>query len=762
MKNIYFFASFLMVMFSASLFAQSRVYAPELSSPENYGTRQMPDAILDWHAVTGGGLEIEYEAQLALTADFSNAITFDKTTLTSITMSELLFGQQYFWRVRAYDGSEVSDWSEVWNFTVLNSFRFESNPGDGDEVYTNQTVRWESIIGLSQYQVQIDTLVNWNKTTSGTTDNIFDVAVLAADDKWAVGEGGLIMHYDGTEWMTVDAGVSGDLFDVWFVDATNAFAVGESGLILYYDGSSWVEQTSGVSEDLFGASFVDANTGWVVGDEGTILAYSAGTWSVQESPESVMIMDVFANNASNVWACGEDSFVFFFDGSEWVAEEIGIRDYNGIWFNNENDGWIVGTKGSIFHYDGQLWNPMDPGTKDELFSVHFDGSVGYASGDKGTVCMYNGDWSRTTSSYFDEEMYSIYVMGTDVIAVGEGGAMSEITQAGFDSPFLRTYDVNTSNGVLEFDSIYFTNLLFGKSFYYRLKGMHSQDTTAWSGVKSFMTYPAPELKKPNDGTTDTHLAVELKWDEYDGATQYNIEVSKNEDFNPQLTYVSDSNSILAKVSDFDQLYYWRVRAAHPEDISMWSEVFTFTTINKVTLVAPENEDQSVNKCPRFEWEAIEGVPTYEVWLSLDANFTNPEMATTEEDFLQCQSSLDYDTEYFWKVRGVTAVENSDWSEEYSFRTEAQIGVDEYFTSQSVSVYPNPAQTNAYVSIDSPVDETYTLIVSDVSGKVISEAQMVCFKGMNEMQLNIETLNKGIYVISIKKDNAVVTKKLFVE
>ncbi len=53
MKNIYFFASFLLMLFSFTLMGQSRVYAPELAAPENYGTRQMPNAVLNWFAVTG-------------------------------------------------------------------------------------------------------------------------------------------------------------------------------------------------------------------------------------------------------------------------------------------------------------------------------------------------------------------------------------------------------------------------------------------------------------------------------------------------------------------------------------------------------------------------------------------------------------------------------------------------------------------------------------------------------------------------------------
>lgn len=762
MKNIYFFTSFLMILFSLNVVGQSRIYAPDLAAPENYGMRQMPDAILNWNAVTGGGLEIEYEAQLSLTPDFSNALTFDKTPLTAITMSKLLFGQQYFWRVRAYDGSEVSDWSEVWNFSVLNSFRFEANPADGDEVYTNQTVKWESIIGLLKYEVQVDSVTNWNITPSGTTDNLNGIVILAADDKWAVGDDGLIMHYDGVEWSVVDAGITKDLFDVWFVDGQNGYAVGASGTIIYYDGATWTEQVSGVSKALYGVSFSDVNTGMAVGDDGTILAYSGGTWTAQTAPETSPIMDVYVLSGSRAWACGEDSFIYSYDGTEWTSEEIGIRDYNSVWFNNENDGWVVGKKGSIFHYDGMIWVAMDPGTKNDLFSVHFDGDVGYASGVKGTICMYNGDWSKTTSGYFDEDLFSVFVSGSTAIAVGESGAMTEITAEGFNSPFLRTFNENTSNGSREFDSIYFKNLLFGKTFYYRVRGMHALDTTDWSGVKSFKTFAAPNLKKPNNGSTDTHLSLELKWEEYEGASQYGVEVSNEPNFNFPLTYVSDSVTTRAKVTEFDQKFYWRVRAVHPLDISIWSEVFNFTTLKTVALMVPENEGVGINKCPRFEWTNVAGVPNYEIWLDVNADFSNPEIGVVDRAYMQCQSSLNYDTEYFWKVRGITAVEESEWSDVFSFRTEAQIGVEEYFTNESVSLHPNPSNGDVFIGINSLVDDVYSVTIADITGRLISETEMVCFSGENEMQLNVDGLKKGIYVVGVRKNNTIITKKLFVE
>ncbi len=79
MKNIYSILSLCLVLVSVSVFGQSKIYAPTLNAPENMEVGQMPDVLLDWNAVTGNAIVIEYELQLADNMDFVDAISFDKT-----------------------------------------------------------------------------------------------------------------------------------------------------------------------------------------------------------------------------------------------------------------------------------------------------------------------------------------------------------------------------------------------------------------------------------------------------------------------------------------------------------------------------------------------------------------------------------------------------------------------------------------------------------------------------------------------------------
>ncbi|MCP4630005.1 MAG: hypothetical protein GY850_41830 [bacterium] len=55
------------------------------------------------------------------------------------------------------------------------------------------------------------------------------------------------------------------------MDATHVWAVGAGGTIFFYDGTDWTAQTSGTTDILWGVSAVDATQVWAVGTREIIL-----------------------------------------------------------------------------------------------------------------------------------------------------------------------------------------------------------------------------------------------------------------------------------------------------------------------------------------------------------------------------------------------------------------------------------------------------------------------------------------------------------
>ncbi|MCB2209197.1 MAG: T9SS type A sorting domain-containing protein [Bacteroidetes bacterium] len=755
MKNIYTLTIALLLLFSLSGYGQARIYAPTLNEPENGDIEQVPDVLLNWSAVTGNSLVIMYELQLSNTEDFSSPITFPQTDVTSYAMSNLLFGQQYFWRVRAYDGDEVSDWSEIWSFRIIYSIKIDK-PNDNAMVFANPLIEWDEVTGLTHFELQIDTAYSWSIIPLEITNDLNTTFIVDENNMWAGGNSGLILHFDGTAWTTSESGVTENISDIWFTSSTNGYAVGESGLVLHYDGSAWTPETAVTSEDLLGVYFLDENMGWAVGKAGAILAYNSGTWTQITTSHSGDLYDVYALSGDDIWVCGLPKIIGHFDGTDWSFETISNRDLYSIWFTDANNGWAVGKGGRIVYYNGSEWTEQESGVTKDLLSVSFTGSMGYAVGKNGTFLVYDGYWYPEAAGSPDQ-LNSVFVNNDLGLISGVGGILISKAGDAFNSPVATTYIISADS--IEFQLDY---LLFGTDYYYRMRGLHALDTTAWSGTKKMTTYAATELDSPGDGSSNLDLLLEFTWDEYEGVTNYILEIDSNANFTLPRTFGPDQNIETVNDFVFGTEYFWRVKAQHFNDISDWSETWTFTTTNMIVLESPENEATDVLQCPRYEWEAVAGASKYGLWLDTDINFSNPLKITSDSAFFQCQSSLEQKTVYYWKVRGLAGASISDWSEVWSFETEGPDGIDENFDAHALQIYPNPSNGEFTVQINSLINGIYHLSVVDLVGKKLYEQDIDCNVGENAQKFNLQHLEKGIYLVHIKKGEGTVTKKLFIQ
>jgi len=94
----------------------------------------------------------------------------------------------------------------------------------------------------------------------------------SADDVFAVGGEGLILHYDGQVWSPQASGSAADLIEVFGSSGADVYAVGPGSTVLHYDGNAWSPVDVGVAGDFYGV-WVSANgdTIYIVGADGVIL-----------------------------------------------------------------------------------------------------------------------------------------------------------------------------------------------------------------------------------------------------------------------------------------------------------------------------------------------------------------------------------------------------------------------------------------------------------------------------------------------------------
>jgi hypothetical protein len=155
----------------------------------------------------------------------------------------------------------------------------------------------------------------WEQTTTGVPFDLTDIWGSAANNLYATGEFGAILHFTGTAWSPV-AGLPTiqTLNAIWGSGPGDIFAAGDWGTILHYDGQAWTAQASGTGQhlfDLWGRSGEDV---YAVGLNGAILHYDGTGWTTEASGTNMDLLAVWgvvdpAAAQIVVWAAGTGSTI---------------------------------------------------------------------------------------------------------------------------------------------------------------------------------------------------------------------------------------------------------------------------------------------------------------------------------------------------------------------------------------------------------------------------------------------------------------------
>jgi hypothetical protein len=174
--------------------------------------------------------------------------------------------------------------------------------------------------------------------------------------------------------------------------------------------------------------------------------------------------------------------------------------------------------------------------------------------------------------------------------------------------------------------------------------------------------------------------------------------------------------------DGGTLYYWRVRAVNAARTSGWSDVWSFTTVVAVPkLVSPQNGETGVATSPTLQWEESKGAVSYEVVVSITSGFL-PVLVSKTVSGTSLVVQLGANTRYYWRVRAVSALGKTDWSQVWSFTTKGTAKVvtgggtaEAPMLGQNV---PNPFNAETTISFDLPDDAEICLVIYDLTGRKV--------------------------------------------
>ena len=96
-------------------------------------------------------------------------------------------------------------------------------------------------------------------------------------------------------------------------------------------------------------------------------------------------------------------------------------------------------------------------------------------------------------------------------------------------------------------------------------------------------------------------------------------------------------------------------------------------------------------------------------------------------------------------------------EESDFANIDNVGIQDIDLSSTISLYPNPADKEVYLTLDNTDLGNTKAVIYDIQGRVIKAFEIK--ENENNVKLDISSLAKGTYTIMISNDKTRVTKKL---
>lgn len=237
----------------------------------------------------------------------------------------------------------------------------------------------------------------WRAQVSGTGNQLFAVDFTDANNGWAAGVAGTILHTadGGATWAAQASGTAMDLYDIQMVSSSVGFVCGDAGTVLTTanGGTTWTPTGPAIGNILLGLHFTSANVGWVVGSAGVIekTKNGGGSWAAQASGTANALAEVYCASGNDCWAVGAGGVITATtnSGKNWNLQASGtVNDLSGIYCTDSSNCWVAGNGGTILNTanGGTNWNAQASGVGVFLAMPAFeDVNTGWVVGNGGTV-----------------------------------------------------------------------------------------------------------------------------------------------------------------------------------------------------------------------------------------------------------------------------------------------------------------------------------------------------------------------------------------
>ncbi|MBK0401900.1 T9SS type A sorting domain-containing protein [Adhaeribacter sp. BT258] len=233
-----------------------------------------------------------------------------------------------------------------------------------------------------------------------------------------------------------------------------------------------------------------------------------------------------------------------------------------------------------------------------------------------------------------------------------------------------------------------SGLAYNTPYYWRVRASNSAGFGNWSVIRNFTTEAEPiivpdaaTLQAPANTATNIDINPTLSWHAANNALTYRLQVATSNTFS---TLVADSSNITSLSQQLTGLnhstqYFWRVKTYSHNGEGNWSSTWNFTTVAAPTspptvpvLASPLNNATNISLATTVSWNATTDARSYQFQIATDSNFQAPVYDINNITALSVSvSGLEYNTQYYWRVRAVNAAGASNWSTVWNFTTVPQ-------------------------------------------------------------------------------------------
>ncbi len=234
---------------------------------------------------------------------------------------------------------------------------------------------------------------------------------------------------DDDPWVVETAPEVAGLSGIWGAAADDVWAVGARGAILHWNGSSWQHEpvVSRVLQDLLAVHGQGDNV-WAVGREGLVLRREAGMWSEVSSSANEDLIAVRVLSDDDVWFAGPEG-LFHFDG-RLVVPRQGVGQPSGAINGLAGDGpgniWLVQDQ-AITHWDGNAFSAQPITGAGRIAAIYGPSdrkafAIGHgANRQPGFGALVEGGWSFESAPN-RSVFFAVFALPTGEVLVGASEA----------------------------------------------------------------------------------------------------------------------------------------------------------------------------------------------------------------------------------------------------------------------------------------------------------------------------------------------------